>query len=43
VPFKPSRVYRLSDGKTIPFAWKQGIVQARLSLLNDFETVVMDR
>lgn len=43
VPFKPSRVYRLSDGKAIPFTWKHGIVRATLPVLNDFETVVMDK
>ena len=43
VPFKPARVYQLTDGKAIPFVWKSGTLTATLNELRDFETVVMDR
>lgn len=43
VPFKPTRVYRLTDKKAVPFQWKNGILTTSVATLQSFETIVMDR
>ena len=41
--FKPSKVFTLTNNRSLAFTWKDGILSFTLTKLADFETVVMDK
>lgn len=43
VPFKPGKLYTLTNNKPVAFSWKNGKLTAKLDTLNDYECLVMDK
>ncbi len=43
LPFKPAKVYRLSNKKAVPFTWKNGVLSTSFARLNAYEAIVADR
>jgi hypothetical protein len=41
--FKPSKVFTLTNKLPVPFTWKNGVTSFKVSKLEEFETIVMDK
>lgn len=41
--FKPSRIFSLNSGSSIPFTWANGFVSFKLKTIEDFDGIVINR